>query len=112
MKADFFNDCTIPDLADLNVKEKNLLILDDTFLGKQIKQKCIIREDHTIIVAFLNYFRLPRQTIRDNANLIILFSQDTKIKIIYTPAIVMMICMLKNSRNFVETYGVQLNITS
>ena len=29
----------IPDPADLNVEEKNLLILDDCFLGKQNKAK-------------------------------------------------------------------------
>ena len=38
IKAEFFNDCgAIPDPKDLKVSEKNLLILDDCFLGKQSK---------------------------------------------------------------------------
>ena len=35
IKADFFSDCSaIPDPANLNKNEKNLLILDDCILGK------------------------------------------------------------------------------
>ena len=38
VKADFYDDCTmIPDPTELNADEKNLLILDDCFLGKQNK---------------------------------------------------------------------------
>ena len=38
VKVDFYDDCrAIPDPADLNVNEKNLLILDDCFLGPQNK---------------------------------------------------------------------------
>ena len=38
VKANFYSDCSlIPDPAELNVAEKNLLILDDCFLGKQNK---------------------------------------------------------------------------
>ena len=38
VQADFYNDCSsIPDPTDLNVNEKNLLILDDCFLGPQSK---------------------------------------------------------------------------
>ena len=73
VKADFYNDCAmIPDPADLNVEEKNLLILDDCFLGKQNKAEAYIytRGRHNNCDSFYisqNYFRLPRQTIRENA---------------------------------------------
>ncbi len=83
VKANFYNDCSlIPDPAELNVAEKNLLILDDCFLGKQNKAEMFYtRGRHnncdTIYIS-QNYFRLPRQTIRENANFIILFPQDVK----------------------------------
>ena len=83
VKADFYNDCAmIPDPADLNVEKKNLLIMDDCFFGKQNKaESYYTRGRHnncdTLYIS-QNYFRLPRQTIRENANLIILFPQDAK----------------------------------
>ena len=58
----------IPDPADLNVEENNLLILDDCFLGKQNKAEAYYtRGRHNNCDTFYisqNYFRLPRQTIR------------------------------------------------
>ena len=81
--ANFYNDCNnIPDPSTLNATEKNLLILDDCFLGKQNKAEAYYsRGRHnncdTIYIS-QNYFRLPRQTIRENSNLIILFPQDAK----------------------------------
>ena len=71
VKADFYNDCTmIPGPADLNVDEKNL-ILDDCFLGKQNKGEAYYtRGRHNNSDTFYisqYYFRLPRQTIRENA---------------------------------------------
>ena len=34
IKADFFSDCSmIPDPTELSIEEKNLLILDDCYLG-------------------------------------------------------------------------------
>ena len=83
VKADFFDDCnTIPDPSELDVKEKNLLILDDCFLGPQNKAEAYYtRGRHNNCDTFYisqNYFRLPRQTIRENANFIVLFSQDAK----------------------------------
>ena len=83
IKADFYSDCTlIPDPAELNEKEKNLLVLDDCFLGKQSKAEAFYtRGRHNNCDTFYisqNYFRLPRQTIRENANFIILFPQDSK----------------------------------
>ena len=83
VKAEFYDDCTlIPDPTELNINEKNLLILDDCFLGKQNKAEAYYtRGRHnncdTLYIS-QNYFRLPRQTIRENANIIILFPQDAK----------------------------------
>ena len=83
VKVDFYDDCrSIPDPADLNVNEKNLLILDDCFLGPQNKAEAYYtRGRHNNCDTFYisqNYFRLPRQTIRENANFIALFPQDAK----------------------------------
>ena len=78
IKANFYEDCSsIPDPKDLNPTEKNLLILDDCFLGPQNKAEAFYtRGRHnncdTIYIS-QNYFRLPRQTIRENSNFIILF---------------------------------------
>ena len=51
------------------------------FLENRTRQKLITRGRHnncdTIYIS-QNYFRLPRQTIRENANFIILFPQDAK----------------------------------
>ena len=83
IKADFFENSTdIPDPRDLNPNEKNLLILDDCFLGKQNKAEAYYTHGRhnncdTLYIS-QNYFRLPRQTIRENTNFIILFPQDMK----------------------------------
>ncbi len=83
IKANFYSDCAmIPDPADLDTNEKNLLILDDCFLGKQNKAEAYYtRGRHNNCDMFYisqNYFRLPRHTIRENANFILLFPQDCK----------------------------------
>ena len=83
IKANFYSDCSlIPDPSTLNVTEKNLLILDDCFLGPQSQAEAYYtrgRQNNcdTLYIS-QNYFRLPRQTIRENSNLIILFPQDSK----------------------------------
>ena len=83
IRADFFDDCQdIPDPSALDHTQKNLLLLDDCFLGKQNKAEAYYtRGRHTscdtIYIAH-NYFRLPRHTIRENSNFIILFPQDVK----------------------------------
>ena len=82
IRADLYGDCQdIPDLSALST-QKNLLLLDDFLLGKQNKVEAYYtRGRHnncdTIYIAH-NNFRLPRHTIRENSNFIILFSQDTK----------------------------------
>ena len=83
VKSNFYSDCTeIPDPTELNSEEKNLLILDDCLLGPQSKAEAYYtRGRHNNCDTFYisqNYFRLPRQTIRENANFIILFPQDGK----------------------------------
>ena len=81
--ANFYTDCDlIPDPSDLNPKSKNLLILDDCYLGKQSKAEAYYsRGRHSncdTIFLSQNYFRLPRQTIRENCNFLMLFQQDVK----------------------------------
>ena len=83
IKGDFYSDCTlIPDPTDLSIEEKNLLILDDCFLGPQNKAEAYYtrgRQNNcdTFYIS-QSYFRLPRHTIRENANFIVLFPQDVK----------------------------------
>lgn len=83
MKTEFYNDCTsIPDPSELDASEKNLLILDDCYLGKQTKAMAYYsRGRHNscdVLYIAQNYFSLPRHSIRENANLMILFPQDSK----------------------------------
>lgn len=84
IKASFYDECSneIPDPTELNENEKNLLILDDCLLEKQTKAEAYYtRGRHNNCDTFYisqNYFRLPRQTIRENSNIIILFPQDAK----------------------------------
>ena len=71
IKADFHDDCpNIPDSSALDPMQKNLLLLDDCFLGKQNKAEAYYtlgRHNNcdTIYIA-QNNFRLPRQTVREN----------------------------------------------
>ena len=78
----------VPDPRDLNSEFKNLMVFDDLLLEKQNKcETYYLRGRHSNIDCFYlsqNYFKLPRQTIRENANFICLFPQDLKILIIYT----------------------------
>ena len=82
IKADFYDDCqNITDPSALDPMQKNLL-LDDCFLRKQNKADAYYTRGRynncdTIYIA-QNYFRLPRQTVRENSNFIILFPQDVK----------------------------------
>ena len=83
IKGDFFTDSSlIPDPSELDVNKKNLLVMDDCLLERQNKAEAYYtRGRHNNCDSFYisqNYFRLPRQTIRENANFIILFPQDMK----------------------------------
>jgi hypothetical protein len=72
----------VPDPADLDKTCKNLMIFDDLQLEKQNTcEKYYVRGRHSNVDCFYlaqNYFKLPRQTIRENANFICLFPQDLK----------------------------------
>ena len=72
----------VPDPRDLDTNKKNLMIFDDLQLEKQSKcETYYIRGRHSNVDCFYlaqNYFKLPRQTIRENANFLCLFPQDLK----------------------------------
>ena len=84
VKADFYDDCvSIPDPADLNVNENESsysrrLFSRSTEPSGSVFHSCGRHNNCDTFYIFQNYFRLPRQTIRENANFIVLFSQDTK----------------------------------
>jgi hypothetical protein len=72
----------IPDPSELKSTDKNLIIFDDILLDKQNKcEDYYVRGRHSNVDSFYlaqNYFRLPRQTIRENSNFLCLFKQDNK----------------------------------
>ena len=71
IKADFYDDFQdIPDPSTLDPMQKNLMPLDDCFLGKQNKAEAYYtggRHNNcdTVYLA-QNYFSLPRHTVREN----------------------------------------------
>ena len=64
----------VPDPKELCSEEKNLMVFDDLLLEKQNTcESYYVRGRHRNVECFylaLNYFKHPRQTIRDNANFI------------------------------------------
>ena len=83
IQSDFYESGEdVPDPKDINPSEKNLMIFDDLMLDKQNTcEKYYTRGRHSNVDCFYlaqNYFKLPRQTIRENANFICLFRQDLK----------------------------------
>ena len=79
INAEFYTDVSrIPDPADHDPTQKNLLILDDIMLGPQnTAEAYYTRGRHNNFDVFYisqNYFRLPRQTVRENANFLVFFS--------------------------------------
>ena len=83
VKCNFFETAShLPDPRELSSEDKNLMIFDDLLLERQNKCECYyIRGRHSNVDCFYlsqNYFKLPRQTIRENANFICLFPQDLK----------------------------------
>ena len=83
VKCNFFETASdVPDPRDLNTEDKNLMIFDDLLLERQNKTECYyIRGRHCNVDCFYlsqNYFKLPRQNIRENANFIWLFPQGLK----------------------------------
>ena len=84
VKCNFFETASdVPDPRDLNSEDKNLMIFEDLLLERQNKCECYyIHGGHSNVDCFYLsqiYFKLPRQTIREeNANFICLFPQDLK----------------------------------
>ena len=79
----FYNDCKlIPDPSELNSEDKNLMVFDDCLLEKENKANLYYtRGRHSNVDTFLlsqSYFRLDRQTVRENSNIIFLFPQNDK----------------------------------
>ena len=72
----------IPDPSIIDPGKKNVLVLDDIMLDTQNKAEAYYtRGRHNNVDVFYiaqSYFQLPRQTVRENANLFILFKQDMK----------------------------------
>jgi len=72
----------VPDPRDLSCCGNNLINFDDLMLEKQNKcESYYIRGRHSNVDCFYlcqNYFILPRQTIRENSNFMLLFKQDMK----------------------------------
>jgi len=72
----------VPDPKEHYPEQKNLMIFDDLLLQKQNKcEAYYVRGRHSncdCLCLSQNYFKLPRQTIRENANLFCLFPQDQK----------------------------------
>ena len=81
--AEFYENCEdIPDPKTLDPKLKNLIILDDCYLGKQSKAGAYYsRGRHAncdSLYISQNYFALLRNSVRENSNLIILYPQNNK----------------------------------
>ena len=77
----FYDDvANIPDPSEHDPSRKNLLIFDDIMLGPQSRAEAYYtRGRHNnvdVIYIAQSYFRLPRQTVRENANLYMFFKQD------------------------------------
>ena len=70
------------DPRELSSEKKNLMVLDDLLFEKQNAcESYYVRGRHSNVDCFYlaeNYLKLPRQTIRVNANFICLFPQDLK----------------------------------
>ena len=83
IQCEFFENANqVPDPKDLDPSPKNLIIFDDLQLEKHSTcEKYYVRGRHSNVDCFYlaqNYFKLPRQNIRENANFICLFKQDAK----------------------------------
>jgi len=83
IECNFFeNACDVSDPRELSPDKKNLMVFDDLLLERQHTcESYYTRGRHSNVDCFYlaqNYFKLPRQTIRENANFICLFPQDLK----------------------------------
>ena len=77
------NGCDVPDPKEFNKNDKNLIIFDDVMCDKNQSsaQSFYTRARHNnvdCIYIAQNYYKLDRQTIRSNANLMIFFKLSPK----------------------------------
>jgi len=82
INVEYFDDSFfVPEPYELNKTKKNLILFDDVMLEKQNKiEQYYTRGRHNnvdCIYISQNYIKLPRQTVRENANLFILFPQNS-----------------------------------
>ena len=72
----------VHDPRELSSEKKNLMVFDDVKLEKQNTcESYYVRGRHSNVDCFnlaQNYFKLPRQTIKEKSNLICLFPEDLK----------------------------------
>jgi len=78
IKCKFFeNDIDVPDPRELSPEKKNLMVFDDLLLERQNNcEAYYTRGRHSNVDCLYlaqNYFKLCRQTIRENANFICFF---------------------------------------
>ena len=108
----------IPDPRDFNPKRKSLFIFDDIMTEKNQDpaSNFYTRGRHnncSCIYISQNYHKLPRQTIRTNSNLLILFSIPKKdlrhIIFFYMRTLYLMICHGMNLTRFAKMFSI-LNI--
>jgi len=83
MQCKFFENASeVPDPRELSPDKKNLMVFNDLLLERQNKGEAYYtRGRHSNVDCFYlaqNYFKLPCQTIKENANFICLFRQDLK----------------------------------
>src|SRR5277367_2038590 len=73
----FNSNVNVPDPSVLDSKKKNLMIFDDVLLEKQrIIKSYYTKGRHNACQAFYisqSFFKIPKGTVRDNSNLLILF---------------------------------------
>ena len=116
IRADFYDDCQdIPDPSALDPMQNNLSLLGDCFLGKQNKAEAYYtrgrRNNCDTIYIAQNYFRLPRHTIRENSNFVILFPQDVNnLTDIHVTICAIVIYPSWDSNSFVIGYGARNKI--
>ena len=104
----------VPDPRDLNSENKNLMIFDDLLLEKQNKcESYYVRGRHSNVDCFYlaqNYFKLPRQTIRENTNFLCLFPKILRILITFTTIMLAVICQKTNLETCVRKHGRNLTV--
>ena len=76
----YHHDCQgIPDPSTLDSTQNNLLLLNDCFIGKQIKAEAYYTRGRQQLRHEIHCTKLlPRHVVRENSNFIILFPQDVK----------------------------------